>query len=133
MNWALAIDWIAERIDNPAKQPLADRHINDGAGPLDRLAFPDVAVAAEDDDTDIVALEVQRHAAHAVLELDHLAGLDVVESIDAGDTIPNREDLAYLGYFCFIAEVRDFLFRIAEISAARISISRPLSCVCESN
>ena len=97
-------------------------------------AFPDLAVAAEDDNADIVALEVQRHAAHAVLELDHLAGLDVVEAIDAGDTVSNREDLAYLGYFCFIARSSRFPFLGSRKFPQRgYSISRPLSCVCESN
>jgi pilus assembly protein FimV len=38
-----------------------------------------VAVVAEDHHADIVVLKVQRHAAGAVLELDHLAGLDLVE------------------------------------------------------
>ncbi len=98
---ALAVDRIAERVDDAAEQLLADRHVDDGAGALDRLAFLDVAVGAEDDDADIVALEVQRHAAHAALELDHFAGLDIVEAIDAGDAVTDRENLADLGDFGF--------------------------------
>ncbi len=83
----LAVDRIAERVDDAAEQFLADRHIDNRAGALDGLTFLDVAVVAENDDADIVALEIERHAAHAVLELDHLAGLDVVEAIDAGDAV----------------------------------------------
>src|SRR5690606_16945940 len=72
LNRPLAVDRIAERNDDAAEQALADRRIDDGAGTLDGLAFLDLAVGAEDDDTDVVGFEVERHAAGAVLELDHL-------------------------------------------------------------
>src|SRR6185503_19841135 len=76
----LAIDRIAERIDDAAEQALADRHVHDRAGALDGLAFLELAVVAENDGTDVVAFEVERHAALAVLELDQLAGLHIVEA-----------------------------------------------------
>ena len=92
----LAVDRIAERVDDAAEQPLADRNLDDGARALDGLALHDLAVAAEDHDADIVAFEVERHAAHAALEFDHLAGLHIVEPVDAGDAVADRQHLARL-------------------------------------
>src|SRR6201999_1410799 len=101
---ALAVDRIAERVDHAAEQALADRHVHDGAGALDGLTFFNFTVGAEDDDTDIVGFEVERHAAHTVFELDHLAGLDVVEAEDAGDAVTDREHLTDFGDFRLLAE-----------------------------
>ena len=106
----LAVDRIAERIDHAAEQALADRNLDDGARALDGLAFLDLAVGAEDHDADIVGFEIERHAAHAALELDHLAGLHVVEAVDAGDAVADRQHLADFGDFRLLAEILDLLF-----------------------
>ena len=106
----LAVDRLAECVDDAAKQGLPDRHLDDGAGALDGLAFLDLAVGAEDHDADIVAFEIERHAFDAAFELDHLAGLDVVEAIDTGDTVADGEYLADFGNFGFLAEILDLLF-----------------------
>src|SRR4030067_828324 len=63
---------------------------DDGAGWLAEARLLEGAVAAEDPDADIVHFEVERHAARAVGELDHLAGLDLVEGADAGAAVPPR-------------------------------------------
>ena len=102
---------LAKRINDAAEQTLADRHVDDGTGALDGLAFLDLAVVAEDDDADIVGFEIERHAAHAVLELDHFAGLHIVEAVGAGDAVANREYLADLGDFGLLAEILDLLFQ----------------------
>ena len=105
----LAVDRIAERVDDAAEQALADRHLDDGAGALDGLAFLDLAVGAEDHDADIVGFEIERHAFDAALELDHLAGLHVVEAVDAGDAVADRQHLADFGDFGLLAEILDLL------------------------
>ena len=107
---ALAVDRIAERIDHAAEQALADRHVHDRARALDGLAFLDLAVVAEDHDADVVGFEIERHAAHAVLELDHLAGLDVVEAVDARDAVTDREHLPDFRDLGLLAEILDLLF-----------------------
>src|SRR3954449_9630380 len=106
---ALAVDRIAERVDHPAEQALADRYVDDRAGALDGLALLDLAVVAEDHDADIVDLEVQRHAADAVLELDHLARLHVVETVNAGGTVADGQHLSDFGDFSFLAEILDLV------------------------
>src|SRR5262245_29803379 len=111
INRALPVDRVAERVDHAAEQSLADGNLDDGARALDRLPFLDLAVLAEDDDADVVDLEIERHPAHAVLELDHLAGLNVVETVDPGDAVTDREHLADLGDFRLLAEVLDLLFQ----------------------
>src|SRR6266851_5235091 len=124
---ALAVDRIAEAVDHATEQPLADRHVDDGAGALDDVAFADGAVFAEDHDADIVALEVERHALDAARKLDHLAGLDAVEAIDAGDAVTDREDLADLGHFGFAAEIGDLLLENGrDFGGTDIHLSNPL-------
>src|SRR5207247_695122 len=53
--------------------------------------------------------EVERHAAHAVLELDHLAGLHVVEAVGARDAVADRKHLADLGDLGLLAEILDLV------------------------
>ena len=98
---------LPERVDDAAEKLLADRHVDDGAGALDRLAFLDLAVAAENDDADVVALEVERHAARAVLEFDHLAGLNLVETVGARDAVADAQHLPDFGDVRLSAEVGD--------------------------
>jgi hypothetical protein len=73
------------------------------------VSFFNAAVVAENHDTDVVGFEVQRHAAGAIGEFDHLAGLDVVEPVNTGDTVTNGKDLADLRNFGFASEVGDLL------------------------
>ena len=111
LDGALAVDGVAEGVDHAAEQRLADGHVDDRLGALDHVAFADVAVGAEDHHADVVDLEVQRHAADAAGELDHLAGLDVVEAVHAGDAVADREDPAHLRDLGLLAEVLDLLFQ----------------------
>src|SRR6516165_6011314 len=94
---AFAVDRLAERVDDAAEQATADRDVDNGTGALDDVALVDAAVLAKHDDTDIVAFEVERHAAHPVRKRDHFAGLDGVEAVDAGDAVADRQHLADLG------------------------------------
>ena len=103
----LAVDRLAERVDDAAKKALADRGSHDLAGALHGRAFLDAAVITEDHDADVVGLEVEGHALEAAFELDELAGLNAVEAINAGDTVADREDLADIRHFSINTEVID--------------------------
>ena len=120
---ALAVDRIAKRVDDAAEQALADRHVDDGAGALGGRAFGDAGVRAEDDDADIIGLEVQGHALHAIGELDHLAGLDIVEAVDAGDAVADAQCGADFRDLGVRIEVRDLVANDAgDFSGADIHV-----------
>ena len=101
----LAVDGLAQGIDHATQQALAHRHVDDGTGPLDQIAFLDGAVFAEDDDADIVGFEVQGHALDATGKLDHLTGLHLIEAVDTGDTVTDRENPSDLGDFGLGVEI----------------------------
>ena len=52
-------------------------------------------IVPEDDDTDAVLFQVERQSVHAVGERDHLAGHDVREAVDVGDTIADVQHRAH--------------------------------------
>ena len=105
------VDRISERVHNPAQQGVSDRNVHDGFGPFDRVAFADVPVVAEYDDADIVGLEIERHPSDAARELNHFAGLDIVQTMHPGDAVAHAEHLSDLGDFRLMAEILDLLFQ----------------------
>src|ERR1041385_6845858 len=55
----------------------------------------------------VLVSEVEALAAHAVLELDHLAGLHIVEAVDARDAVADRQHLPDFRDFRFGAKILD--------------------------
>src|SRR6266404_2805022 len=108
---ALAINGVAQTVDHAPQQAAAHRRVDDGPGALHQVAFLDRAVIAEDHYADVVGLEVEGHAADAAGELDHLAGLDLVQAIDAGHAVAHGEHLADLGHIGLGAEIGDLLLQ----------------------
>ena len=93
---ALAVDRVAERVDDAAEEAVADRHREDVAGAADRLALLDAGRVAEDDGADLAGVEVEREAEHAALELEQLVGHRGVQALDAGDAVADLGDGADL-------------------------------------
>ncbi len=92
----LVVDGCPERVEHAADELLADGHGHDLAGALDLVAFLELAEVAEDDGADLGLVEVHGEAGDAVRELDELAGHDLVEAVDAGDAVAERDDGADL-------------------------------------
>ena len=106
----LAVERIAERIDDPADHGVADRHLEQGAQRPHLVAFLDFEVVAQHDDADRVLFEVEGQAAHlGTAELDHLAVHDVRQAVDAGNAVADFQDSADLAGVEAGAEVPDFL------------------------
>ena len=91
---ALVVERPPERVDDAAEQRLADRHLDDAAGRLDRVAFLDRVVVAEDDRADRLLLEVEGHAHDAARELEQLRGERALEAVDLGDAVADLDDRA---------------------------------------
>ena len=94
---ALAVQRLAERGDDAAEEGLADRDLEELVRALDGVALDDVLPVAEEHGAHVVGLEVQRQAAHAVRELEHLERHAVLEAVDARDAVAHGEDGADLG------------------------------------
>ena len=84
---ALAVDGVSERVDDAAHHGGADGDGHDLAGPLDDVAFLDLAVVTEQRGTDVVFLKVEDHAHQVAGELEELARHGVLEAIQARDTV----------------------------------------------
>jgi len=87
---ALAVDRDAQRVDHAAEHRLADRHLHDLAGPLDRHAFLDFEVRPEDDGADVVLFQVEGHAHDPARKFEQLVGHRVFESVQTGDAVADR-------------------------------------------
>ena len=93
----LAVDRLTERVDDAADELVADRHRDDAAGPLDRVAFLQVGGVAEEHGADAVFLEVQRDAEQSVRKLEHLARHRALGAVEARDAVADGHHGAHFG------------------------------------
>ncbi len=96
---AFAVDGFTEGVDHAADQAVAHRHRSDALGGVDFGAFFDLGVVAHDDDTDIVLLQVEGNAHHAVLEAHQFLRADVGEAAGAGDTVTGFQHDPHVAHF----------------------------------
>src|SRR6185503_18831062 len=98
---------VPERVDDAAEKARADRHAHDLARATDRLALLHVVPLPEEGGADVVLLEVERDAGHAVLELEPLECDAVLEAVDTGDAVTDLEDAPDLGEVGLHVELLD--------------------------
>jgi len=91
-----AIDGLTKTIDDTAKKLRSDRDVDDSASALDSVTFQDRSVITEDDNTDVGVLQVEGHTSEARGKDNHLTGLDLVQTVNTGNTVTNRHNLADL-------------------------------------
>ena len=92
----LAVERLAERVDDAAEERGTHRHLEHAAGPADLLALLDLDVVAQDHGADHVLFEVERETVQLVAEIEHLAGHGAGEAVDAGDPVADLEHRAHL-------------------------------------
>jgi hypothetical protein len=126
---ALAVDRVAERVDDAAEQPLANRHVHDRAGAGDGVALAHALVVAEDHDADIVGLEVERHALQAGGgKLHQLAGHDVLQPEDARDAVADGQHGADLRDVRVRVEVGDLTLEdLRDLGRTDLHVRQPPS------
>jgi hypothetical protein len=80
---AQAVDRLAERVDHPAEEAVADG--TERTSPVRLTSWPSSMPenVAEDDDADLADVEVERDAERAVLELQQLVGHRRGQALDA--------------------------------------------------
>ncbi len=87
----LAVNRLTERIDDSAEQLLTDRNRHDLLGTLDARAFLDIVIGAEQNGTDKVVLEVERHAGDAAFKFQQLAGHALLQSVHVGNAVTDGD------------------------------------------
>src|SRR6516164_2948449 len=94
---SLAVERVAERIDDATNERVAHRHAQELAGGFDLIAFGELDIFAEDDDADGILFEVEGQTADAgACELEHLAGHGAAEPVNARDAVADLEHAADL-------------------------------------
>jgi hypothetical protein len=99
---ALAVERLAEHVDDAAQQTFADGHLQQFAGGADFVAFLDFGVIAENDRADFGLFQVEREAGDAVAEIQHLVEHRVGEAFDLGHAVA---DFADVPTFCLAVAV----------------------------
>ena len=125
---ALAVERVAERVDDAAEQRVADRDLEQAAGALDGVALDDLLPVAEQHGADVVGLEVQREAGDVVRQLEHLERHAVLEAVDAGDAVGDGQHGADLGQVRAAGvEALDAALRMEVISSGLICMRGSLA------
>jgi hypothetical protein len=88
-NGSLTIKGITEWIDDTSEKFWAYWYIDNSTGTTNNIAFLNFSIVTEHYDTNIIRFQVQSHTLNTAVEFDHLFSLDVLETMDARNTVTN--------------------------------------------
>src|SRR5581483_2604631 len=94
-NRALVIDGLSERIDDPADEAFPDRHAHDASCALYLVAFLDLGIVPEQHHADLVFFQVHREPCDIVREGKQFSGHHLIEAVNAGYTVAQRNNRSY--------------------------------------
>ena len=106
----LAVNRLADGVNHAADQGIADRDLDDPAGPLDGVPFLDLGKFSQDGGADVVFFQVEHHSGYAAREFQQFAGHGAGQAVDTGDAVTDGDDCAGFGDFDFFAIFLDLLF-----------------------
>jgi hypothetical protein len=93
VDWAFAVDGVSEWINDSSEEFWSYWNVDDGTGSSDNVAFFDLSIVTEYDNTNVIWFEIQSHTFDSGVEFNHLLGLDVFKTMDSSDTISDSEYL----------------------------------------
>ena len=107
LDGTLAIDGLAQGVDNTADERLTNGHGYHPAGALNGVTLLDALIGAKDGDGDGVLLQVLGHAEGAVGEFYQLAGHALVQAGGLGNAVADHDDRAGFAGLHFVLVVFD--------------------------
>ena len=134
---ALAVDGLAEGVDDATHGGLADGDLHDARGALHGVAFLDEARVAEERATHVVLLEVENEPEDRGVvgprELEELTGHGPGEAVHARDAVADREHGAGLGHLHRLVDVLDLLLDdLGDLFGSKLHSRDPRGDGCDS-
>ena len=113
----LAVDGLAEGIDNPPQKRLSHRDLDNPPCPLYGVTLFDVAYPAEDRYTDILLLKVENHPENITGEFNELSGHRLFKTVDERDTVSDGENRTHLlDIYLFFKPLNTALYQLAYLT-----------------
>lgn len=105
----LAVDRLAQRVNDAAQHCLTDRDLHDALRALYRVALTDILVGTQDNGADEILFKVLRHAVYAARKFEQLTRHAVLQTMDMRDTVAYGDDRTDVGQLDLALVVRDLL------------------------
>ncbi len=95
LDGTVVVDRLPESVDHAADKPVTHRNAHDFAAALDLVSLAQDGVIAQNDAADLILVEVHRQAFHAVGKLQHLSRHGLVQAVEAGNPVAERNNRPY--------------------------------------